>query len=223
MSAATHPVFGRMLRDYRQAARLSQLELGLRANVSARHISFIETGRARPSREMVTLLASTLDVPLRDRNLLLTAAGFAERFRESDLNDDEIADVRRALELMLKKQEPWPSMVFDARWNLLIANAAAQRVMGWLLAGQSAPPPGGSYLELLLSDALADVIENWSEVVAHSVARIRREVAAGTAHPDVVAYLDRISTEPAVQRAVAEPRRGDSRRAVAPGHVQPGR
>jgi transcriptional regulator with XRE-family HTH domain len=200
-TAAT--AFGRRLREYRQSARLSQLELGLRANVSARHISFIETGRSQPSREMVLQLARTLDVPLRDRNLLLTSAGFAERFGESSLGGGELAGVRQALDLMLEKQEPWPAMVFNARWELVAANGAAHRLVGWIFGPAPPVAAGGSFLELLFSDVMSSVVENWEEVAAESIARIRREADAGLAHPDVEAFLEKALDDPAVQAAVA--------------------
>lgn len=201
MTAAV-TAFGRKLREFRQSARLSQLELGLRANVSARHISFMETGRAQPSREMVLQLARTLDVPLRDHNLLLTAAGFSERFRESKLDGEEMAAVRQALDLMLKKQEPWPALVFNSRWDLMAVNGAAQRLMGWLFGGAPPATGGGSFLELILTPAMAALVENWSEVVSESIARIRREVDAGLAHPDVERMLAAAVREPAVRDAL---------------------
>jgi transcriptional regulator with XRE-family HTH domain len=200
MTAAT--AFGRKLREYRQSARLSQLELGLRANVSARHISFMETGRAQPSREMVLQLARTLDVPLRDRNLLLTAAGFAERFRESRLDAEEMAAVRQALDLMLRKQEPWPALVFDSRWDLVAANGAAQRLVGWLFGGAPPVGDGGSFLEVMLMPRMAELIENWTEVVSETVARVRREVDGGLAHPDVGAMLTAALRNPSIRAAL---------------------
>lgn len=201
MTAAAS-AFGRKLREYRQSARLSQLELGLRANVSARHISFIETGRAQPSREMVLQLARTLDVPLRDHNLLLTAAGFSERFRESRLDGEEMAAVRQALDLMLSKQEPWPALVFNSRWDLMAANQAAHRLVGWLFDGAPPVGDGESFLEVMLAPEMAALIENWSEVVSETIARIRREVDGGLAHPDVEAELAAAMREPSLRAAL---------------------
>lgn len=203
------PPFGSLLRTFRTSARLSQLELGLRANVSARHISFIETGKARPSREMVGQLATTLDLPLRDRNLLLTAAGFAERYRESDLSDPELTEIRQALELILEKQEPWPAIVFDARWTIVQANPAAGKLVGWLLgpaaAALSAPDaPAPSFFELLFAEPLRSLIENWAQVAAHSLDRVRREVDSGVAPPDLAAQLEAALALPEVQRALEQ-------------------
>src|SRR5438093_10416297 len=107
--------FGPLLRRWRTRRRLSQLDLAVEAGVSARHLSFIETGRAQPSREMVLLLARVLEVPPRARNELLTAAGYAPMYRESGLEAPEMSQVRRALDFMLRQQEPFPALVVDAR------------------------------------------------------------------------------------------------------------
>src|SRR5919204_2617822 len=109
--------YGRLLREWRTRRRLSQLDLAVEGGVSSRHLSFIETGRAQPSREMVLLLARVLDVPLRDRNDLLTAAGYAPVYRATDLDAPAMAQARRALELILKAQEPYPAIVIDRHWN----------------------------------------------------------------------------------------------------------
>src|SRR6266566_2821928 len=113
------PSAGALLREWRQRRNLSQLELALRSAVSARHLSFIETGRARPSREMVLHLAERLDVPLRERNRLLLAAGFAPVFGERSLDENEMAPVREALERFLAAHEPYPAVVVDRHWNVV--------------------------------------------------------------------------------------------------------
>ena len=107
---------------------MSQLALAVEAEVSARHLSFIETGRAQPSREMLLLLARVLEVPPRARNELLLAAGFAPMYRERALDAPEMAQVRRALDFMLRQQEPYPGLVVDGRWNILLTNQGAQRL-----------------------------------------------------------------------------------------------
>ena len=124
MTMVENSSFGELLRQWRDARRMSQLELGLEAEVSARHISFIETGRARPSREMIVALSNVLDVPLRERNALLHAAGFAPVYRETSLNAPQMAQVRQALEMILRQQEPFGAIVFDRHWDLIMANAA---------------------------------------------------------------------------------------------------
>ena len=112
---------------------MSQLALAVEAEVSARHLSFIETGRAQPSREMLLLLARVLEVPPRARNELLLAAGFAPMYRERALDAPEMAQVRRALDFMLRQQEPYPGLVVDGRWNIVLTNEGAQRLVGLFL------------------------------------------------------------------------------------------
>src|SRR6266403_5306242 len=127
-SAAASPVlapqvetFGPMLRAWRRRRGASQLSLALQSGVSQRHVSFLESGRARPSREMVVQLTTALDVPLRQRNTMLLAAGFAPAYRESNLAAPELLPVRKAIDRMLKQQEPYPAVVIDRLWNLLDA------------------------------------------------------------------------------------------------------
>src|SRR6266542_5949084 len=124
---------GQLIRQWRERRRLSQLALAMDAEISTRHLSFIETGRAQPSREMVLLLARALDVPPRARNELLTTAGYAPIYRERTLDAPEMADVRRALEFMLRQQEPYPGLVIDGHWNILLSNAGATRLMSLFL------------------------------------------------------------------------------------------
>ena len=117
--------FGRLLKQWRERRRLSQLGLAVDAEVSSRHLSFIETGRAQPSRDMVLLLSRVLEVPPRGRNDLLTAAGYAPVYRETGLEAPEMADVRRALDFMMRQQEPYPGLVIDGHWNILMTNGGA--------------------------------------------------------------------------------------------------
>src|SRR6185295_5644715 len=120
--------FGRALREWRTRRGLSQLTLAVDAGISSRHLSFVETGRAQPSREMVLLLARTLDVPLRNRNDLLVAAGYAPVYRRTDLEAPPMAHVRRALDFILRQQEPYPALVLDRHWNVLKVNEGSARV-----------------------------------------------------------------------------------------------
>src|SRR5712692_4686279 len=117
--------FGRLLRGWRMRRRVSQLDLAVEAGVSSRHVSFIETGRAQPSREMVLLLARVLDVPLRDRHDLLMAAGYAAMYRATDLDSPALEQARRALDFMLRQHEPYPAIVVDRSWTILKANGGA--------------------------------------------------------------------------------------------------
>src|ERR1043166_468947 len=130
--------FGPLLRRWRTRRRLSQLDLAVEANVSTRHLSFIETGRAQPSREMVLLLSRALDVPLRDRNGLLTAAGYAAVYRESGLDAPAMAQARRALDFILRQQEPYPALVLDRHWNVLRVNDGSARFQARFLDAAAA-------------------------------------------------------------------------------------
>ncbi len=120
---------GTLLKDWRRRRRMSQLDLALEAGVSARHLSFLETGRSKPSREMVLHLAEELDVPLRDRNQLLLAAGYAPHYAERTIDSPEMAPVREALELVLTGHEPFPALVVDRWWNLVAANRSVQTLL----------------------------------------------------------------------------------------------
>src|SRR5678815_3917 len=121
--------FGTLLRQWRERRRLSQLALAVEAEVSTRHLSFIETGRAQPSRDMVLLLARVLEMPPRAQNELLTAAGYAAMFRETGLDSPELAQVHRALAFIPRQQEPYPAMVVDGHWNILMSNGGAGRLL----------------------------------------------------------------------------------------------
>ena len=125
--------FGPLLRGWRQARRLSQEELGSQAEVSARHLSFLENGRSAPSRSMVLVLASALDLPLRERNLLLASAGFTAVYTESPLGTDECAPLRRTLNLILGHHEPYPAVAVTPVWDLVQLNAAAARTRQTML------------------------------------------------------------------------------------------
>src|SRR6476660_2426055 len=127
MMAMTQPV-GDLLREWRQRRRMSQLDLASEAEISTRHLSFVETGRALPSREMVLHLAEQLEVPLRERNVLLVAAGFAPVFAERPLEDPALQSARRAVDLVLAGHEPYPALAVDRHWTLVAANAAVARL-----------------------------------------------------------------------------------------------
>src|SRR5688572_137483 len=134
------PRVGPLLRQWRRRRRRTQLELALDSGISARHLSFVETGRSTPSAEMVMRLAEELEVPLRDRNHLLLAAGHAPAFPECSLEDPELAPVRDALDLILTAHEPYPALVIDRRWNVVAANATTVALAGWLDPALLEPP-----------------------------------------------------------------------------------
>ncbi|MPV60143.1 transcriptional regulator [Burkholderia sp. HI2761] len=168
---------GPLLRTWRQRRRLSQMALALDAEVSARHLSFVESGRAQPSREMVLHLAERLDVPLRERNALLVAAGFAPLFRERPFSDPQLDAARHAVEAVLRGHEPYPALAVDRHWTLLTAN----RMLGALVA-QANPallqPPVNVLRLSLHPDGLASQIVNWHEWRAHILHRLQRQIDA---------------------------------------------
>lgn len=168
---------GPLLRRWREARHLSQLDLALEAEVSARHISFLETGRAEPSREMLLTLSNVLDVPLRERNFLLLAAGYAPIYGETSLDDPRMTQVRSAVEVILKSNEPRSAIAHDRHWNVVMANEAFVRFLAVVLERE---PPGLTPLRVstmprvnilrLLFDpnSMRRIIENW-EAIAKSL------------------------------------------------------
>ena len=174
---AERPAFGVLLREWRQRRRVSQLDLAISADVSARHVSFLETGRSRPSREMVLRLAERLDVPLRDRNPLLLAAGFAPSYPRRALDDPAMAPVREAVEAILAGYEPYPALVVDRGWNLVAANAGVAPLTAVAAAHLRRPPVNVLRLSLH-PDGLAPHIVNLAQWRGHVLGRLGREAAA---------------------------------------------
>jgi len=189
---------GVLLQQWRKSRRLSQLALAAEADVSLRHLCFIETGRARPSRVMVLRLADALDVPLRERNALLLAAGFAPAYRESPMDAPVLAAVRGALEAILAQQEPYPAVVMDRAWNIRETNGAATLLFDLLTAGHPAGPPGPpNVLRMMLHpDGVRRYVTNWPEVAATLVRRIRREATGGSTDEHARQMLDEILAYP---------------------------
>jgi transcriptional regulator with XRE-family HTH domain len=176
---------GPLLKRWRNARRMSQLDLALTAGVSARHVSFLETGRSRPSRDMLLALAGVLDVPLRDRNALLQAAGFAPAYRETALTDPAMADIRQALELILRQHEPFGAIAMDGEWNIVMANEAYTRFVSALAPGTRLPPPMtfaalprvNAMRLLFQQDGLRQHLVNWPQIARELLARLSREAA----------------------------------------------
>jgi transcriptional regulator with XRE-family HTH domain len=176
MTVATAPgtAFGSLLRDWRQRRRLTQLDLGIQADVSARHLSFLETGRSRPSREMVLLLAEELDLPLRGRNELMLAAGFAAAYSEHALDDTELDEVHRSLRQILHGHEPFPAVLVDGSWNMIAANHATT-LLTELVDPDLLAPPVNVLRASLHPRGLAQHVLNMEEYAAHLVSRLRRQ------------------------------------------------
>jgi transcriptional regulator with XRE-family HTH domain len=174
MTSATMPV-GNLIRDWRQRRRLSQLALALDADVSARHVSFLETGRSQPSRDMLMRLAESLEIPLRDRNALLVAGGYAPVFPERSLDTPEMQTVREAVDRVLRGHEPYPAIASDRYWQLVAFNQAVAPLLETVSPELLAPPVNVLRLSLH-PDGLAERILNFSQWKSHLLARLQRQV-----------------------------------------------
>ena len=186
--------FGALLRDWRQRRRLSQLALALEADISQRHLSFVESGRAQPSRELVLHLAEQLGVPLRDRNKLMLAAGYAPVFHERPLGDPALDTVRTAVDRVLEGHEPYPAIAVDRHWTLLAANRVVGRLLGGVSPALLEPPVNVLRLSLH-PDGLAPRIVNLSQWRVHLLERLHRQVEV-SADPILDALLAELRDYP---------------------------
>lgn len=192
--AAARPL-GDLLREWRRRRRMSQLDLALEADISQRHLSFIESGRAAPSREMVLNLAERLEVPLRDRNPMLVAAGFAPVFAERQFDDPALAPARAAIDMVLRGHQPFPALAIDRHWTMIAANAAVPLLLSdvedrSLLEGRV------NVLRLSLHPGgLAPQIENLAEWRNHLMERLHHQIAS-TGDPALAALMAEISRYP---------------------------
>ena len=166
---------GDLLREWRQRRRLSQLDLACEAEISTRHLSFVETGRSLPSREMVLHLAERLDVPKRDRNVLLIAAGYAPIFPERALQDPVLEGARKAIDIVLEAQKPYPAFALDRHWNIAASNGALPELYVGVVPALLRPPINALRLSLH-PEGLAPKIGNLAEWRAHLLARLRRQI-----------------------------------------------
>lgn len=184
---------GRLLRQWRRVRSLSQLELALATGISAKHLSFVETGRAQPGRDVVLRLASALDLPLRDRNAALMAAGYAPIYGHGRLDAPEMGPVARAVEFMLRQQEPYPVVVTDRLANVLRRNQATEKLLAFLM-GERVQEPGclNLYRLVLSPSGLRPMILNWEEVARLVVMRVRREMSATPSGPEEHAFLEEL-------------------------------
>jgi transcriptional regulator with XRE-family HTH domain len=192
---------GALLKQWRERRRMSQLDLSMEAEISSRHLSFIETGRSHPSREMVLLLAEALDVPPRARNDLLAAAGYAPIYRESGLDAPEMVQFRRALDFMLRQQEPYPAIVLDRYWNILLANEGAGRFTEAFLEPTTADALGAPNAMRLIfhPQALRPYILNWEPTAAALIQWLHRDLLR-SADAGIRFLLDELLAYPGVPR-----------------------
>ncbi len=197
--------FAAALRYWRDKRGYSQLRLSTGSGISQRHISFLESGRSQPSREMVLKLGVVLDIPLRERNVMLLAAGYAPAYRERSLSDPELAAVKQALDFMLAQHAPYPALVVDRLWNLVMTNAPAAAMMRWLLdVPEHVPLPreGVNVLKLMLDPAgVRKHLQNWEEVCADLLHWIQREAMSDGLGSEAAALLGELAALPGIEAA----------------------
>jgi transcriptional regulator with XRE-family HTH domain len=204
------PTFAARLRRWREHRGLSQLALAGRTGISQRHLSFLELGRASPSRDMVDRLAVALDIPLRQHNALLLAAGFAPEWRQRDLAEPDLAEVASALDHILAQQEPYPAVVVDRHWNLLKSNSSTIRLVEFLI-GPIAPGTQINLAEALVApNVLRPYLINWADVVRHFIRTVEAD-AATDGSIETIALLERLMHYKGVRTALGH----SSRRADA--------
>ena len=198
--SSSSPV-GMLLRQWRERRRMSQLALAMEAEISSRHLSFMETGRSRPSREMVLVLAEVLEVPPRARNDLLAAAGYAPIYRESSLDAPEMAQFRRALDFILRQQEPYPAIVLDRYWNILLANDGTGRFMDVFMDPEAASALGpANAMRLICHPAgLRPYIVNWESTAAALIQWLHRDLLR-SADAGIRLLLDELLAYPDIPR-----------------------
>jgi len=174
--------FGHLLRHWRQLRRLSQLELAGKAGVSGRHLSFLESGRSQPSREMVQLLGAALDLPLDERNVLHVAAGFVPPYGNRDVAAENVPHVRQALDFILRQQEPYPAIVIDGHWDIRFRNEASHRMFApFRGAYRMAPEIAGNAMHSVFHpEGLRPFIDNWRDFAGEMIQILHREVAQGS-------------------------------------------
>jgi transcriptional regulator with XRE-family HTH domain len=192
-----HRPVGELLRQWREHRRLSQLELSIQADISTRHLSFVETGRSVPSRDMVLHLAEELDLPLRERNRLLLAAGYAPVYAETALDAPKMSAIRTAVRQVLTAHEPYPAVVVDRRWDMVDANATIPLLLSGVAPALLAPPVNVLRVSLH-PDGMAPRIVNLGEWRAHLLGRLRRQVTL-TADPDLSSLYGELRDYPCDQ------------------------
>jgi transcriptional regulator with XRE-family HTH domain len=202
--------FGSALRYWREKRGMSQLRLSAEADISQRHISFLESGRSQPSRELVLRFGTVLDMPLRQRNVMLLCAGFAPAYQERSLSDPELGAVKHALDLMLEQQAPYPALVVDRLWNLVMANGPANMFFKWLLDMPADQPiPGDGEVNVvrltLAAEGARRHIVNWEAVSSDALQWIQREAIGDGPGSEATLLLDELLAMPGVAAATRAP------------------
>lgn len=211
------PHAGRLIRDWRHLRRLSQLDLALEAEISQKHLSFVESGRSQPSRDMILLLCETLGVPLRERNAILTAGGYAPVFLERSWEDPGLAAARAAIDAVLEGHEPYPALAVDRHWTLVAKNAAVAPLMGLAADADLLRPPVNVLRLSLHPQGLAPLIVNFAPWREHLLARLRQQIRA-TADGELAALMEELAAYPAPCETQAPGRRQGQ--GHSPGHEQ---
>jgi transcriptional regulator with XRE-family HTH domain len=186
---------GELLRQWRGARRLSQLDLALDAGISSRHLSYVETGKAQPSRELIARLAETLDMPLRERNMLLMAAGYTPEYAETPLTDPELTQVRRAIEFILEHQEPYPAFVINRCWDVVQANRAAARLENFLHGGSIHVNMMRRFFD---PEDMRAVVVNWEDIASDLIRHLHDEVTASPSDSTMRALLEEVLSYPGI-------------------------
>lgn len=196
-TAGSHVEVGALLREWRERRRLTQLDLGLEAGISARHLSFVETGRSKPGREMLLKVAERLEIPFRERNQLLLAAGHAPAFPERSLEDPTLAPVRAALDRILAAHDPYPAVVFDRAWNLVSVNASMSALTQGVEIDPGLLEPPINILRIGLHPrGLAPLIVNLASWRAHFLERLARQIVV-TGDDSLRPLMDEVAAYPA--------------------------
>jgi len=197
-SASTVPQLGELLRYWRQERGKSQLDLSLDTGISQRHLSFVESGRSAPSRDFLSIVSDALNIPLRERNVLLLVSGFAPQYSEQSMDAEQMAVVTQAIDRMLHQHEPHPALVLDRYWNVIRTNEAAPRFFGSFVDLDKRPKPR-NLLDLMFDPAgMRPFVEDWEKVAAGLLQRVRREAVGQVVDVELAKLLKRMREYPGV-------------------------
>src|SRR5215472_8382119 len=197
-SISAVPQLGELLRSWRQQRGKSQLDLSMDTGISQRHLSFVESGRSAPSRDFLSIVSDALNIPLRERNVLLLASGFAPQFSEQSIDAEQMAVVTRAIDRMLEQHEPHPALVLDRYWNVIRTNEAAPRFFASFVDLEKRPKPR-NLLDLMFDPVgMRPFVENWEKVAAGLLQRVRREAVGQVTDAKLQQLLERLREYPDV-------------------------
>jgi transcriptional regulator with XRE-family HTH domain len=204
-SISAVPQLGELLRYWRHERGKSQLDLSMDTGISQRHLSFVESGRSAPSRDFLSIVADALDIPLRERNLLLLASGYAPQYSEQSMESEQMAIVTQAVGRMLQQHEPHPALVLDRHWNVVRTNEAAPRFFGSFVNLEARPKPR-NLLDLMFDPAgMRPFVEEWEKVAAGLLQRVRREAVGQVLDAELQKLLKRLREYPGVAELKPSP------------------